>query len=81
MTSDANPVPPTTMASDPATTASAGDQASTDNGIRDNRKNNWNQRGNDKRGNKRKRGGGFGSRKYVLSLPPGCDVLCVCQCD
>lgn len=46
--------------------ADAGEQASTGNGFRNGHENNYSQRGNDKRGgNKRKRGGGFGSKKYV----------------
>ncbi|KAB5515526.1 pseudouridine synthase [Coniochaeta sp. 2T2.1] len=68
MTSDANPAPPTTMVSNASSApATAGEQASTGNGngFRDNRKNNYSQRGNDKRGkSSRKRGGGFGSKKF-----------------
>lgn len=69
MTSDANSAPPTAMATDSNPTANASDSASTGNGFRDSRKNNHSQRGNDKRGKKRTRGGGFGSRKYVLPAP------------
>ncbi len=68
MTSDANPAPPITMAADYNPTANTAEPASTGNGFRDSRKNNFSQRGNDKRGKKRMRGGGFGSRKYVLAL-------------
>jgi hypothetical protein len=61
------------MATDSNSTANAAELASTGNGFRDGRKNNYSQRGNDKRGKKRTRGGGFGSRKYVP--PPLCGDL------